>query len=85
MNYRQKRQRAAEEMRQKLASPNFMLSPTRLSLRNLPLTLTEAQLKQLVVAAIKERATHAQPKVLSVKVLKEEGKLGPDGKPRSKV
>ncbi len=82
---RQKRTRAAEEMKQKLKSPNFMLSPTRLSLRNLPYDVDEAQLKALVVAAVKERASKERPRVLSVKVLRENDRVGGDGKARSKV
>ncbi len=72
-------------MKQKLKSPNFMLSPTRLSLRNLPYDVDEAQLKALVIAAVKERATSERPRVLSVKVLRENDRQGEDGKPRSKV
>lgn len=53
-------------MKQKLRSPNFMLSPTRLSLRNLPYSVDEAQLRALVTAAVKERATNEKPKILSV-------------------
>ena len=33
-------------MKQKLKSPNFMLSPTRLSLRNLPYDVTEVSLRK---------------------------------------
>lgn len=72
-------------MKQKLKSPNFMLSPTRLSLRNLPYDVDEAQLKALVVAAVKERASKERPRVLSVKVLRESDRVGGDGKARSKV
>ena len=63
---REKRKRAADEMKQKLRSPNFMLSPTRLSLRNLPYTVDEAQLRALAIAAVKERATNEKPRILTV-------------------
>lgn len=35
---RLKRQRAEKERKLKLKSPNFMVSPTRLSVRNIPYT-----------------------------------------------
>jgi nucleolar protein 4 len=52
---RTKRRRAAVELRSKLKSPNFFVSRTRLCLRNLPYTLDEKQLKQLLVAAVRPR------------------------------
>jgi hypothetical protein len=50
---RTKRRRAAVELRSKLKSPNFFVSRTRLCIRNLPYTLAEKQLKQLLVAAVR--------------------------------
>ncbi len=64
---RQKRLRAAEEKRTKLKSPNFMISPTRLSVRNIPFSLTEAQLKALCVKALKERASKEKPEIVQVR------------------
>jgi len=68
---RAKRKRAAEETRTKLRSPNFCVSTTRLNVRNVPRSWDEKKLKQLVIAAVKERATKAQPKVVQVKILRE--------------
>ena len=49
---RSKRKRAAEEKNTKLRSPNFSVSQTRLSVRNIPFTLQEKELKQLFIAAV---------------------------------
>lgn len=49
---RSKRKRAAQEKNTKLRSPNFSVSRTRLSVRNIPFTMQEKQLKQLFVAAV---------------------------------
>ena len=42
----------AEDKRLKLVSPNFVVSDTRLSVRNIPLAWTERQLKQAFIAAV---------------------------------
>lgn len=44
---------AAVEKKTKLASPNFLVSRTRLSVRNIPPTWTEKQLKQLFVDSVR--------------------------------
>ena len=44
----------AEEKKLKLKSPNFVVSDTRLSVRNLPLSWTERQLKQAFIAAVSQ-------------------------------
>ena len=49
---RGKRKRAAEEKNLKLRSPNFSVSQTRLSLRNIPQSLDEKGIKQLFIAAV---------------------------------
>ena len=49
----EKRSRASREKATKLRSPNFYVSTTRLSLRNLPYTMDEKALKTLVVAAVR--------------------------------
>lgn len=49
----QRRKRASMEKATKLRSPNFFVSPTRLSLRNLPFSLDEKALKSLLVAAVR--------------------------------
>ena len=58
---RAKRKRAAGEARTKLNSPNFFLSRTRLCLRNLPPSMSEKALKELVLAAVR-----VSPKTMSV-------------------
>lgn len=47
-----KRARANKEKITKLRSPNFFVSATRLSLRNLPYSMDEKALKTLLVAAV---------------------------------
>jgi nucleolar protein 4 len=47
----------AEEKKLKLKSPNFVVSDTRLSVRNLPLSWTERQLKQAFIAAVSQGAS----------------------------
>ncbi|KAL6779538.1 hypothetical protein ACKKBG_A12680 [Auxenochlorella protothecoides x Auxenochlorella symbiontica] len=79
-----KRKRAAVERKAKLASPNFVVSSTRLSVRNIPLAWNEAKLRDVFVAAVKERASKAVPVVKQVKILKDAERPGPDGEPRSK-
>ena len=56
---RTKRRRAADEMQTKLKSPNFFVSRTRLCVRNLPYSLDEKQLKELLVAAVRASSTAA--------------------------
>lgn len=63
---RLRRKRAAEERNTKLKSPNFVISRTRLSVRNIPPSWGETQLKGLFVKAVKQRATQAEPNVRSV-------------------
>ncbi len=43
-----------------------MISPTRLSVRNIPFSYTEAQLKALCVKAVKERASKEKPDIVQV-------------------
>ena len=45
--------RRAEEKKLKLKSPNFVVSDTRLSVRNVPHVWTEKQLKQAFIAAVR--------------------------------
>jgi len=63
---RGKRRRAAQEAKVKLRSPNFCISPLRLSVRNIPISWNEARLKSLFISAVKERATKEQPHVKQV-------------------
>ncbi|KAK9842211.1 hypothetical protein WJX81_000775 [Elliptochloris bilobata] len=81
---RTKRRRAAAELQTKLKSPNFFVSRTRLCVRNLPYSLDEKQLKELLVAAVKERAEQARPVVKQVKVLRDAEKVNTAGKQASK-
>ena len=51
----ERRKRAAQDKATKLRSPNFYVSSTRLSLRNLPYSLDEKGLKSLLTAAVHSR------------------------------
>lgn len=64
---RAKRKRAAEEKNTKMRSPNFLVSRNRLNVRNIPLGMSEGQLRSMFVAAVRERATKEVPRVLSVR------------------
>lgn len=44
---------AAEEKKLKLRSPNFVVSDTRLSVRNIPASWTEKQLKAAFIQAVR--------------------------------
>ncbi|KAG2482067.1 hypothetical protein HYH03_018977 [Edaphochlamys debaryana] len=79
-----KRKRGAEEKNIKLKSPNFIVSRTRLSVRNIPHGTTEAQLRALFIKAVRDRATKEQPRVLSAKILKEKDKYDASGARKSK-
>ena len=48
-----KRKRAAAEKKAKLASPNYVVSATRLAVRNLPKSLDDKALKQLFLQAVR--------------------------------
>lgn len=64
---RMKRKRAQADKEAKLRSPNFMVSPTRLSIRNIPRTWGEKELKNAFMAGVVARATQAKPNVKQVR------------------
>lgn len=63
----QKRQTAVAEAAVKLKSPNFVVSPTRVRLLNVPLTWDSKQLKACCQKAVVTRATQAKPKITQVR------------------
>lgn len=79
-----KRKRGQEDKKTKLASPNFAVSRTRLSVRNIPVTWTEKQLKQTFIKAVKQRATKANPKVVQAKILVDDEKVDSQGNAKSR-
>lgn len=81
---RAKRKRAQEDSKLKLKSPNFCISKTRLNVRNVPRAWDEKKLKALFTAAVKERAVKANPKIIQVKILKEDDTKGANVAGRSK-
>lgn len=62
----QKRAKAQQEKKVKLRNPNFFVSKTRLSLRNLPLSCDETKLKEIAINAVKARlANNEEEKKMS--------------------
>ena len=79
-----KRRRSNEERQLKLKNPNFFISRTRLSVRNIPPEIDSKTLKKMFIEAVQQRATQAVPKVLHAKLLYDNEKMDENGKPRSK-
>ncbi|KAJ6692740.1 RNA-BINDING MOTIF PROTEIN Y CHROMOSOME FAMILY 1 MEMBER C-RELATED [Salix purpurea] len=65
-----KRNRLQEDKMTKLRSPNFHVSRTRLVVYNLPKSMTEKQLKKLLIDAVTSRATKQNPVIRQLKFLK---------------
>lgn len=80
----EKRRRSNEERQLKLKNPNFFVSRTRLSVRNIPPEIDSKTLKKMFFDAVKQRSTHAEPKILHAKLLYDATKSDENGKPRSK-
>jgi hypothetical protein len=53
--------RVEHEKGTKLRSPNFHISTTRLAVHNIPKDMTEKELKQLFIQAVKSRASKQEP------------------------
>ena len=79
-----KRRRSNEERQLKLKNPNYFVSRTRLSVRNIPPEIDSKTLKKMFIEAVQQRATQAIPKVLHAKLLYDNDKMDENGKPRSK-
>jgi len=91
-----KRLKAEQEKKRKLKNSNYFVSKTRLSIRNLPPTVDEKGLKELVINAIKKRLSNpasqesnlegAKQKIIikQVKIQRSTDRLDTNGKPRSK-
>ncbi|KAK9829098.1 hypothetical protein WJX72_003878 [[Myrmecia] bisecta] len=81
---RTKRAVAHVEAKTKLRSPNFCVSTTRLCIRNIPPAMDDKALRKLCIQAVKDHAAKAKPQVKQVKILVDENKVGPDGRPKSR-
>ncbi|KAH9316193.1 hypothetical protein KI387_024820, partial [Taxus chinensis] len=79
-----KRQILAHQKEIKLRSPNFHVSKTRLAIYNVPKSMTEIELKKLVIAAVQSRASKQNPVIKQVKILRDIKKpvSGVKGRPR---
>ena len=81
----QKREGAWAQKKQKLASPNFAVSSTRLSVRNLPPSIDEKALAAAALAACATaRKKHGQPRLKQVKLVRDEERRDRTGQPRSR-
>ncbi|KAL5715279.1 hypothetical protein ACHQM5_017118 [Ranunculus cassubicifolius] len=72
-----KRQNLEKKNSTKLRSPNFHVSKTRLLIHNLPKSMTEKELKKLLIDAVISRASKQKPFVSQIKFL-ENSKKGKD-------
>ncbi|KHJ80625.1 hypothetical protein OESDEN_19698 [Oesophagostomum dentatum] len=74
-----KRQRLAEVSRKKLENLHMFVSPTRLMIHNLPMSMTEEKLKQIC-----RDATGTAAIISECRIWKDTSKLDAKGNPRSK-
>ena len=96
---RDKRTRAEKEKTEKLKNPNYRVSQYRLSVRNLPLSLTEKELRQICREHATEKDVEAAgtgkaagtgrskfrgPKIRQVKIVRSNTRTDANGTPRSK-
>ncbi|PON77404.1 Splicing factor-like protein [Trema orientale] len=66
-----KRQMLERKKTEKLRSPNFHVSRTRLVIYNLPKSMNEKELKKLCIDAVTSRATKQSPVIRQVKFMKD--------------
>ena len=95
---RRKREDAWAQKKEKLKSPNFLVSDVRLSIRNLPPAIDEDKLRSIALSAAasssgasssKRKAAAAAdaagpPKIRQVKIIRDEQRLDERGTPRSR-
>ena len=85
INERRKREDAWKQKREKLASPNFIVSDVRLSVRGLPPSVDEDKLREIAMKAAGGAAKSAgKPKLKQVKIIRDEQRLDQKGVPRSR-
>eukprot|EP01024_Parvocaulis_polyphysoides_P045464 TRINITY_DN425_c3_g1_i6.p1 TRINITY_DN425_c3_g1~~TRINITY_DN425_c3_g1_i6.p1 ORF type:complete len:619 (-),score=160.43 TRINITY_DN425_c3_g1_i6:386-2242(-) len=80
----ERRKAANKEREQKIKSPKFHVSQTTLFIRNIPTKTTAQEIKQIVIDAVKQRATKEKPKVIKSSILKHKDRKDADGKPKSR-
>ncbi|XP_059656747.1 uncharacterized protein LOC132303489 [Cornus florida] len=69
-----KRQMLEKKKTTKFQSPNFHISRIRLIIYNIPKSMTEKQLKKLLIDAVTSRATKQKPVIRQIKFLKDSKK-----------
>ncbi|RKP18172.1 hypothetical protein ROZALSC1DRAFT_30102, partial [Rozella allomycis CSF55] len=90
-----RRMESFDERKRQLKNPNFIVSKTRLSVRNLPLDVDETQLKLLARNSVMERKKLTEEekklegwdkklKIVQVKIVKSKDRVDSNGKFRSK-
>jgi nucleolar protein 4 len=77
-------QRAQREKKIKLANPNFHVSSTRLSVRNLSKNVTEKELKRAFLRAAQIEGDTSKIRIKQVKIVRDDTKLDDEGNPRSR-
>jgi len=70
--------------KKKLANPNFHVSTVRLSIRNIPKTISEQELRTLFQTSAKGPKEHIPPKITQVKIVRDVNRLDKEGNPTSK-
>jgi len=83
----QKRLRAWQEKKMKLANPNFSVSRTRLAVRGLPKDMSETDLRDLFREAAvdpEKPGSGRPPAIRQVKIVRDEQMLDADGAPMSR-
>lgn len=56
-----------QENKAKIANPNFVVSKTRLTIRNLPLLVDEKELKEMFIKSLKAKYPKTPFKILQVR------------------
>jgi len=80
----ERRARAWDEKKKKLANPNFHVSKVRLSVRNIPKVITEKELRDLFLERARGAKEHFAPPIIQVKIVRDPNNLGSDGNPVSR-
>lgn len=80
-----KREHAQRDKKIKLKNPNFFVSRTRLSIKNLPKDVDEKTLKKICIEATKENDAPKNGQIVKqVKIMRDLDKRDIDGNPRSR-
>eukprot|EP01103_Thecamoeba_quadrilineata_P008174 TRINITY_DN17944_c0_g1_i1.p1 TRINITY_DN17944_c0_g1~~TRINITY_DN17944_c0_g1_i1.p1 ORF type:complete len:631 (+),score=224.82 TRINITY_DN17944_c0_g1_i1:38-1930(+) len=79
-----KREFAWKEKKEKMQNPNYMISTTRLSVRNLPFTLTETELKAIFLGPFRTNGENPSHKVIKSAKIVYDSESVKNGAPKSR-